>query len=191
MIPNHVFFCISCRPSMFASKACCLTSSWSLFQDAPAFNNLLKAASFGRHFLTETPGCPDRHREAIGTYWNHRRKTSITACITASHNLDLLMILQTPSGDPTLHFKIYSKPILVSFLEILHQPCGVCRSLRICRELRKAPIEIPITPAQLEKLGMAGGGILCHPVGCPSVGGFRLGLVKWWALGVGPWFTLP
>lgn len=67
----------------------------ALCEDAPAFNNLLKAASFGRHFLTETPGCPDRHRE-------------------------------------------------------------VCRSLRICRELRKAPIEIPITPAQLEKLGMAG-----------------------------------
>ena len=33
-------------------------------QETPAFINLLKAASFGRHFLTETPGCPDRHREA-------------------------------------------------------------------------------------------------------------------------------
>ncbi|CAJ1449103.1 unnamed protein product [Effrenium voratum] len=31
-----------------------------------------------------------------------------------------------------------------------------CRSLRICTELRKAPIEIPITAQQLEKLGMAG-----------------------------------
>eukprot|EP00434_Breviolum_minutum_P002180 symbB.v1.2.001920.t1/scaffold55.1/size374282/2 len=67
----------------------------ALCEETPAFINLLKAASFGRHFLTETPGCPDRHRE-------------------------------------------------------------VCRSLRICRELRKGPIEIPITPAQLEKLGMAG-----------------------------------
>lgn len=62
-----------------------------LHQEAPACFNLLKAASFGRHFLTEASGCPDRHREA-------------------------------------------------------------CRSLRICRELRKAPVEMPLTPAQLEKL---------------------------------------
>lgn len=33
-------------------------------EEASAFKNLLKAASFGRHFLTESPGCPDRHREA-------------------------------------------------------------------------------------------------------------------------------
>lgn len=43
--------------------------SWVVMghQETPAFINLLKAASFGRHFLTETPGCPDRHREAEET----------------------------------------------------------------------------------------------------------------------------
>ena len=43
--------------------------SWVVLghQETPAFINLLKAASFGRHFLTETPGCPDRHREAEET----------------------------------------------------------------------------------------------------------------------------
>ncbi|CAE7218827.1 vps16 [Symbiodinium sp. CCMP2592] len=66
----------------------------ALCEQPPHSSNLLRAASFGRHFLSETLE-PDRHRDA-------------------------------------------------------------CKNLRICVELRKAPVEIPITAAQLEKLGIAG-----------------------------------
>ena len=66
----------------------------ALCEQPPHSGNLLRAASFGRHFLSEALE-PDRHREA-------------------------------------------------------------CKCLRICVELRKSPVEIPITAAQLEKLGITG-----------------------------------
>lgn len=55
--------------STLSTKKWSLGISWVVLghQETPAFINLLKAASFGRHFLTETPGCPDRHREAEET----------------------------------------------------------------------------------------------------------------------------
>ena len=96
-------------------------------EEASAFKNLLKAASFGRHFLTESPGCPDRHREAARSAEKEAHLVVATGHSQAKER----------EGER-------------------ERPAEACRSLRICRELRKAPIEIPITPAQLEKLGIAG-----------------------------------